>query len=190
MVSVDFPERTAIIAEEQDEFLNLYAYSGQVGPGDNEKGVIMCFELSEEELEEVIKFRRIWYLQLTYGESMNPISHFVTNNLFNPIDRSLNFQQHLSLQKLEEIRAKWAAKTFPRANLDGVLNHLKREIQEFEEDPSDISELADMLMLVMDAGRLSGHSADDILKAFSKKHIDNTKRKWALLPDGSYTHVK
>lgn len=190
MRSIDFPQRNTVVAENQSEYLSLYAFAGQIGSVPGEKGFVMCFELSDEEIKNVVEYRRVWYSQLTFGNPMNPVSFFVCNNLFDPQDQQTAFIENLSLQKLEDVRSKWAAKTFPSATTQSALHHLKEEIKEVEADPTDVMEYADMLMLVMEAARLSGFSADDILKAFAQKHEINKSRIWVKNRNGSYYHLK
>lgn len=68
MKSISFEEATNKIAEHQDEFNTVIS---QYQSGD--KSVNLCFELTNEEIEEIQKTKKIWYKQVTGGRPMNPI---------------------------------------------------------------------------------------------------------------------
>lgn len=80
MKAIDFPERNLLLAENQDEYETL--------PVHVEKGetfsvsMTACFELSDEEAEEIIKTRRIWYKQMIFGKQFQPM--FITTQ--NPFE--------------------------------------------------------------------------------------------------------
>lgn len=68
MKSITFPEATNKIAENQPEYNTVIS---QWNP--EEQSVNLCFELDEEEFAEIARTRKVWYKQLTFGKSMNPI---------------------------------------------------------------------------------------------------------------------
>lgn len=68
MKSVTFNEATNKIAEHQDEFQTVHS---QFQPGD--KSVNICWELEDEEIEEIIKSKKIWYKQVIGDRNMNPM---------------------------------------------------------------------------------------------------------------------
>lgn len=51
----------------------------------------------------------------------------------------------------------------------GPLNHLKKEAQEAIEHPEDISEFADLLILVFDAAWRAGHNYASLERAVNEK---------------------
>lgn len=71
-----------MVAEEQPQYETLPAYYGQLGENENETGFVTCFELTDEELENVKKYGKIWHSQLTFGDRMQPIQMFVVNDFF------------------------------------------------------------------------------------------------------------
>ena len=68
MKALEFEEQNVKIEEHQEEYQTLPAKF------DPEEGSLtFCFELDENELEEVKKTGKIWMKQLTFGKPMNPI---------------------------------------------------------------------------------------------------------------------
>lgn len=68
MKSITFPEVTNKIAEHQEEFNTVH-----VQWDSKEQGVGMCFELSDEEVAEIVKNKKIWYKQIIGGGQMHPM---------------------------------------------------------------------------------------------------------------------
>lgn len=70
MKAVEFKEVNIRIAENQEEYQTLPVYAK---PNDPTVPVTMCFELDEEEREQVIKEGKIWLTMLTFGNPFQPI---------------------------------------------------------------------------------------------------------------------
>ncbi|MEM7032812.1 MAG: dATP/dGTP pyrophosphohydrolase domain-containing protein [Chloroflexota bacterium] len=72
----------------------------------------------------------------------------------------------------------------PQATFDDTdnqklsLKHLKREIDEVLEDPSDIVEWADCLLLFLESTRRQELSVADVARAAEAKFEINEKRAW------------
>ena len=66
MKLIDFPQRTIIIAENQPEYLPLPAHIDKQGT------VTCCWELSDDEIAEIIKTRKIWHQILTFKNALQP----------------------------------------------------------------------------------------------------------------------
>ena len=74
---------------------------------------------------------------------------------------------------------KWSVETFgPGARTEGVVNHIREELDEVLASPEDISEWADIIILAIDGARRMGFSADDIIEGLIAKHLKNKARKW------------
>lgn len=69
MKSIEFEGHNVKIAENQPEYETLPAYYDK-----QEGSMTFCFELSDDELEQVGKTGKIWIKQLTFGQPMNPIA--------------------------------------------------------------------------------------------------------------------
>lgn len=87
----------------------------------------------------------------------------------------------------------WSDKTFGiNRDPEGPLNHLKEEVDEILEDPTDISEFADVALLLLDSLRCAGHSEQDLEAAMEYKFYKIlVKRKYGP-PDskGVSRHIK
>jgi hypothetical protein len=70
MKSVDFPQRNVIVAEHQEQYENLYAH---VETRLQETPVTACFELDDDEIEEIVRTRKLWYQCWTFGQPFQPI---------------------------------------------------------------------------------------------------------------------
>ena len=81
----------------------------------------------------------------------------------------------------------WGSSTFPNGTIDGVIAHLRREIDELAEKNSG-EEAADCLILLFQHAHLCGY--DLMIEAFKKFDI-NKKRTWGEPDkDGVIEHIK
>lgn len=77
-------------------------------------------------------------------------------------------------------KAKWSAETFgPGDRYAGVVNHIRKELEEIEANPSDLSEWVDVILLAMDgAWRSAGADGEALVRAMLEKQQKNTRRRW------------
>ena len=68
MKSVEFPEVTNKIAEHQDEFNTVHVQYQQ-----NDGRLKMCFEFTQDELDEISATEKIWYKQVVGKGQMHPM---------------------------------------------------------------------------------------------------------------------
>lgn len=82
----------------------------------------------------------------------------------------------------------WQAVTFPRATPASVVEHLRREVQELVADPTDLSELADVVFLAVG---LAYELGVDLKAVVAEKLAVNKARTWGQ-PDehGVVEHVR
>jgi hypothetical protein len=66
MKPVSFPQATVVYAKDQPEYVPLPAHVSIHGV------VTSCWELSNEELAEIILTRRIWLQAMTFGAALQP----------------------------------------------------------------------------------------------------------------------
>lgn len=87
---------------------------------------------------------------------------------------------------------KFSDETFGKdRNPIGPLKHLKKEIDEIIENPDDIVEYADFLLLFIDAIRLNGYTFSKVINAAFEKLEVNKTRDWPPLNKEGYSeHVK
>lgn len=69
MDPVDFPGADVVVAKDQPPYkpLPVQWVGGDMGV------MLMCWEMSEEELAEVIRTRRIWITSLTFSQPIQPL---------------------------------------------------------------------------------------------------------------------
>lgn len=84
----------------------------------------------------------------------------------------------------------WSRRTFGTQRLGGVLAHLSKEVKELRDDPCDLEEYADVLMLVFDAASHAGYTYLELIKATRQKLEENERRHWVKQPDGSFQHTE
>lgn len=83
-----------------------------------------------------------------------------------------------ALDLLIEQHTEFSIKTFGK-NRDpkGPLKHLLKEVNEVIENPEDVTEFADCLLLTIDSIRLNGHTLNDVIVAAFNKLEINKKRE-------------
>lgn len=87
--------------------------------------------------------------------------------------------------------AKWSRATFGDVGPVGPLKHLSKEALEAAEEPSDLSEWADMQFLLWDAQRRAGITDEHITQAMIDKLEVNKQRPWPEPKDGEpRQHIK
>lgn len=73
----------------------------------------------------------------------------------------------------------FSVKTFgPGPRLNGVLDHIAKELEEARQKPSDVSEWADIIILAIDGAWRAGHSDQAIIDAVIAKQAKNESRAW------------
>ena len=96
------------------------------------------------------------------------------------------------IQRLQDEIGEWADETFgPKSSPRPALLHLQKEVQEVLDNPDDKVEYADCLMILLDAYRNAGGTADELVAiAFNKLEV-NKQREWGP-PDenGVCEHVR
>jgi hypothetical protein len=81
--------------------------------------------------------------------------------------------EHLSRQRT------FSRDTFgPGDRLQGVLDHIRKELIEVEADPQDKSEWADVIILAFDGALRQGHNPQDLLDTVLAKQVKNEGRVW------------
>jgi hypothetical protein len=88
MKAVDFSQRNVMLAEHQPEYQTLPVYCEMKEvivpnkPGDPQLAVMTeqvpwemtaCFELSNEEIAEIVETKKLWYRQMLLGDKFHPI---------------------------------------------------------------------------------------------------------------------
>jgi len=79
---------------------------------------------------------------------------------------------------------------YPKSSSIDHMVKLKEEINEVIENPTDIVEYVDCFICLISAANESGISLSDIVEKINEKLEINKKRKWKLMEDGTYKHIK
>jgi hypothetical protein len=89
----------------------------------------------------------------------------------------------------------WSRETFgPSSRLHGILAHIRKELVEVEEDPTDVTEWVDVVILALDGAWRAGHEPEDIVAALTAKYAKNRARVWPdwrdSSPDQAIEHLR
>lgn len=89
----------------------------------------------------------------------------------------------------------WSQATFgPGDRIKGVLDHISKELDEIAENPRDLSEWADVIILALDGAWRSGAWPQEIIDAIVAKQTKNESREWpdwrTADPDRAIEHVR
>lgn len=78
-----------------------------------------------------------------------------------------------------ERQRKFSASTFgPGQRTDGVLDHIGKELDEIRDDPCDVSEWVDVIILAFDGAWRAGWEPQQIIDAIIAKQERNERRTW------------
>ena len=69
MKNIPFPEANQKIAENQEEYETVEVFYNH-----QERSVVMCFEFTKEEIEEIVKTKQLWYKQIIPQGQMHPMN--------------------------------------------------------------------------------------------------------------------
>jgi hypothetical protein len=88
----------------------------------------------------------------------------------------------------------FSQRTFgPGERTKGVLDHIRKEIEEVEKEPDDLFEWVDLAILALDGAWRAGYEPEEIAWAFKEKMAKNKARKWPDWrnqdPDKAIEHV-
>lgn len=102
---------------------------------------------------------------------------------------SVNLHEHLQRQSL------WSEKTFgPGHRTAGVLDHIRKELTEIEDQPLDLTEWIDVVILAFDGAWRTGATPAEIVSALEAKQSRNESRDWpdwrTAPPDQAIEHVR
>lgn len=92
-----------------------------------------------------------------------------------------------------ERQRRWSESTFGPGVRLGVLDHIRKELDEVAEDPTDLEEWADVVILGLDGAWRAGHEPQAIIDAVRAKQAKNEHRTWpdwrTADPDFAIEHV-
>ena len=80
MKPIEFNEQNTIYAKDQPQYTPLPALKNAEGD------VIMCFELSDEEIKEIVETKKIWLGMKTFNNPLQPIFLSTIKNDLIPVN--------------------------------------------------------------------------------------------------------
>ena len=90
-----------------------------------------------------------------------------------PTAPGFDFEAHLARQ------AAWSEQTFgPGSRAQGVVDHIRKELEEIEADPGDLKEWVDVVILALDGAWRAGFTPQEIIDALVAKQSKNEGRTW------------
>lgn len=73
----------------------------------------------------------------------------------------------------------WSRRTFgPGLRVGGIVEHIRKELQEIEANPGDVEEWADVVILALDGAWRAGWEPQQIIDAVRAKQAKNEARTW------------
>ena len=89
----------------------------------------------------------------------------------------------------------WSTQTFgPGKRTKGVLDHIRKELKEIEDDPDDLFEWVDVIVLAFDGAWRHGWEPQQIIDAIKAKQVRNENRAWpdwrTMSEDQAIEHVR
>ena len=97
------------------------------------------------------------------------------------------------LEKYINRQKEWSMKTFGLGmRTVGLCKHIQKELEEIQNDPVDVSEWCDIIILALDGAWRAGYTSEEITKALIEKQIVNFRRRWSLTkPQDEYIeHIR
>ncbi len=81
-------------------------------------------------------------------------------------------------------KLEWSYKTFGTAErYIGVLKHIEKEIEETRQNPHDVMEWIDIVLLAFDGACRMGFTPRQVVNALIAKQEINKKRSWGPIPE-------
>lgn len=78
--------------------------------------------------------------------------------------------------------------------LRGITSHIRKEADEVEQDPRDLIEWIDIVILAFDGAWRAGYTPDQIIEALVFKQNKNESRKWpdwrTVSPETPIEHIR
>ncbi|PPD36760.1 MAG: hypothetical protein CTY18_02960 [Methylomonas sp.] len=101
----------------------------------------------------------------------------------------------MELESYLRQQTEFSERTFgPGRRTASVLDHLREELFEVEQNPDDIEEWIDVVMLALDGAWRHGYTPDQVCHALAAKLAKNKARTWpdwrTQPPDRAIEHVR
>ena len=113
------------------------------------------------------------------------------------LDREIESRYTPPFNLLEHLRhqREWSARTFgPGERTAGVLDHIRKELNEIADNPVDLWEWIDVVILALDGAWRIGATPEQIVAALVAKQAKNESRRWpdwrTAEPGKAIQHIK
>ena len=87
----------------------------------------------------------------------------------------------------------WSRETFGVGKRTlGIVDHIRKELEEIIKDPCDVEEWCDVIILALDGAWRAGHSSKEIWESLRVKQIRNFDREWTIAEseDVAVEHIR
>lgn len=85
----------------------------------------------------------------------------------------------MNLIKYIKTQIQWSRIVFGEGlRTEGILKHIEAEIIEVREQPGDVEEWVDIVILALDGAWRAGYTPEEIVEAMCIKQLKNIRRKW------------
>lgn len=120
------------------------------------------------------------------------IDYFISRSEF--VESRRMAQSRNTLESFLMVQRHWSARTFGlgAGRWKGIVAHVEKELREIEQDPLDLDEWIDVIILGFDGAWRTGASNHAIISALFAKQAKNRRREWVVSEDESVPaeHVK
>jgi hypothetical protein len=137
---------------------------------------------------EKSKYAEVWAAQRACNEALLEREKEISD-LKSRHEKFFDLVSYINHQKA------WSEETFgPGYRTEAICDHIQKEIKEIKNDPLDISEWIDIVILGLDGAWRSGHTSEQIVYALVVKQTTNINRiwpDWRLQPkDKAIEHIR
>ena len=92
-------------------------------------------------------------------------------------------KEKMNLESFIEKQRDWSIKTFGPISrpgrCDGIIEHIYEELQEIKDNPKDLTEWIDLILLALDGANVNGFTPKQIIKCLEQKQQENIfEREW------------
>ena len=111
-----------------------------------------------------------FYCKLLLGHTEDHTDGEVT---WENVDKFVIDPAHIKRQR------EWSLKAFgPGRRTKGIIDHIRKELIEIENDPTDVSEWVDVITLALDGAWRAGAEPEMIIRTIKEKYVINVQRSW------------
>jgi len=81
MKPIEFPEQNCVYAKDQPEYEPLPVFKNEEGD------VVSCWQLSDEEIQQIVETKKLWICVKTFNKALQPIfCTVIKDDLLQPVN--------------------------------------------------------------------------------------------------------